>query len=76
VTGLFILSGIVMGFTKVLNPANIAKPQLSISWIIGGVVAAAMIVVVYLVAVKGVGFVQSKIPASTAVMAPVRTYMS
>lgn len=65
-----------MGFTKILQPANLTQPKLSLSWVIGGVVAAAMIVVVYLVAVKGVGFVQAKIPASAAVMAPVRTYMS
>lgn len=65
-----------MGFKEMLKPADLAKPQLSISWIVGGVIAAVMIVVVYLVAVKGVGVVQSKIPASTTVMAPVRSYMS
>lgn len=65
-----------MGFKQMLSPANIAQPKLSLGWIVGGIIAAGMIVVVYLVAVKGVGFVQSKIPASTAVMAPVRSYMS
>jgi len=65
-----------MGFTKILQPSNIVHPKFSLGWIVGGVVAVAMIIVVYLIAVKGVGFVQAKIPASTSVMAPVRTYMS
>lgn len=65
-----------MGFTKMLSPANITQPKFTLGWVVGGIIAAAMIVVVYLVAVKGVGFVQAKIPASTTVMAPVRTYMS
>lgn len=65
-----------MGVMNALKPANLAKPQLSIGWVIGGIIAAVMIVVVYLVAVKGVGAVQTMIPQSAAVMAPVRTYMS
>jgi hypothetical protein len=65
-----------MGFKEMLKPANLTQPQLSLSWIIGGIIAAVMVVGVYLVAVKGIGVVQSKVPQSTAVMAPVRTYMS
>jgi len=65
-----------MGFKEIISPKDLSHPQLSISWLVGGVVAAVLVIVVFLVATKGVGAVQTMVPASTSVMAPVRTYMS
>lgn len=56
--------------------ANLAAPKLSLGWIIGGIVAAFLLVGVILIAMGGWGKVQTAIPATTSVMAPARVYMS
>jgi len=56
--------------------ATLSSPKLSIGWIIGGIVAAFLLVGVLLIAVKGWGAVQTAVPQSTTVMAPARVYMS
>ena len=56
--------------------ATLTSPKLSLGWIIGGIVAAFLVVGVLLIAIKGWGTVQQKIPATQAVMAPARVYIS
>jgi hypothetical protein len=61
---------------EVKGGANLAAPRLSLGWIIGGLIAAFLLVGVVLVAIMGWGKVQTAIPATTSVMAPARVYMS
>ena len=61
---------------EVKGGANLAQPKLSLGWIIGAIIAAFLLVGVVLVAIFGWGKVQTAIPATTAVMAPARVYMS
>jgi len=61
---------------KLEGGANLTHPRLSLWYIIGAIIAAFILVGVFLVALGGWGKVQKAIPASTAVMAPARVYMS
>lgn len=61
---------------EIKGGATLTSPRLSFGWIIGAIVAAFLLVGVLLIAVKGWGAVQTKIPATTTVMAPARVYMS
>jgi hypothetical protein len=56
--------------------ANLGSPKLSVGWIIGGIVAAFLLIGVFLVATKAMGTAQSIVPQSSAVMAPARVYIS
>ena len=61
---------------EIKGGANLASPRLSLGWIIGAIVAAFLLVGVVLIAIFGWGKVQTVAPATTAVMAPARVYMS
>jgi hypothetical protein len=61
---------------EIKGGANLAAPRLSSGWIIGAIIAAFLLVGVFLLAIGGWGKVQTVIPATTQVMAPARVYMS
>jgi len=56
--------------------ANLASPKLSAGWIIGAIIAAFLLVGIVLIALFGWGKIQTAVPATSAVMAPVRSYMA
>jgi hypothetical protein len=63
---------------EIKDGADLAKPRLSVGWIIGGIVAAFLLIGVILLALWGWGKVSNtvgtSVPVASSALAPVRIY--
>lgn len=63
---------------EIKEGADLAKPRLSVSWIVGGIVAAILLIGVILIALFAWGKVSNvvgtNVPVASSALAPVRIY--